>query len=141
MTRLKKQTCLAALLVVFLAASFASTQTSSISYVEFSDTAGSENSRAQGASYESGGIIILDRVAKITDADGQIRVFRENPSVVIHRLHKEAEKALRSEQRATWRVYVTEHRRSMTDGGKNSKISSPNLLRDRRDALRPVYFA
>ena len=143
MTRLKKRTlCFTAAFVIFFSASCASVQTPSASFIEVSSGAvNPENGRTHGAFYESGGTIVLDRVAKITDTGEVIRAFRENPSVVNHRLHKEAEKALRSEQRATWRMYVTEHCRSMTDGGKNSRIYAPNLLKDWRDALRPVCFA
>ena len=141
MTRLNKRTCFTVALVIFLSASFASAQTFSTSFFEVSGTVDHENYDARGTLYESGGIIVLDRTAKVTNAIDEIRAFRENPSVFNNRLHKEAEKALRSKQRATWSMYVTEHSRSMTDGGKNSKISSPNFLKDWRDALRPVYFA
>ena len=140
MTRLKR-TCFMAALVIFLSALLASAETSSASFIEVSGAASPENGRARDAFYESGGIIALDRAAKVTDAGEIIRAFRENPSVVDSRLRKEAEKALRLEQRATWRTYVAEHRRSMTDGGKNSQISSLYLLKDWRDALRPAYFA
>ena len=138
MIRLKRRTSLTALFVIFLSASFASVQTSLVSYVGVSGTTGPENC---GVFYESGGIVALGCVAWTTNSDGLIRVFRESPSIVGNRLNKEAEKTLRSEQRSTWRAYVAEHRRSMTDGGKSSKISSPYLLKDWCDALSPVYFS
>ena len=141
MIRHKKRTCLMAMLVIFLSVLFASLQTPSVGSAEVAGTSYPENRRVRSTFYESNGIIVLDRVAKVANTGEEIPAFRENPSVVNNRLHKEAEKAMRSEQRATWRRYVTEHRRSMADGGKNSRISSPNLLKDWRDAMRPVYFA
>ena len=141
MIKLKKRAfCLALALVILLSASFASVQTSSVSNFEASETAGSDG-RTRNAFYESGKAVALDRVANVTNSNGPIRAFRESASIVDNRLHKEAERVLRSEQQTTWRAYVREHLRSITGGGKNSKIFSPNLLKDRRDALRPVYFA
>ena len=141
MIKLKKRTlCLALALVIFLSSPFASVQISPVSNLEASGTVDTDG-RARSAFYESGKAVVFDRVARVTNANEPIQAFRESTSVVNNRLHKEAEQALQSEQQATWRAYVTEHLRSMTDGGKNSKISCPNLLKDWRDALRPVYFA
>ena len=141
MIKLKKQTlCVTLALVIFLSASFASVQTSPVSNLEISGAVDPDG-WTRGAFYESGKAVALDRVANATNANEPIQAFRESTSIVNNRLHKEAERMLQSEQQATWRAYVTEHLRSMTDGGKNSKISSPNLLKDWRDALRPVYFA
>ena len=141
MIKFKKRTlCLVLSLVIFLSSSFASVQTFPASNLEPSGTADTDG-WTRGAFYESGKAVALDRAASVTKTNEPIQAFRENTSVVNNRLHKEAGRALQSEQQAAWRAYVTEHLRSMTDGGKNSKISSLNLLKDWRDALRPVYFA
>ena len=141
MIKLRKRAfCLALALVIFLSASFASVQTSSAGNFGASGTTNSDG-RTRGAFYESGKAPALDRAANVTSSNGPIRAFRESTSIVDNRLHKEADRVLQSEQHTTWRAYVKEHLRSISGGGKNSKISSPNLLKDWRDALRPVYFA
>ena len=141
MLRLKKRTCLMAMFVILLSVSFVYLQAPSVSYVKASRATGSDNCWARDASYESGGFIALGRTATLSDTYESLRALRESSSFFNHRFHKEAEKTLLSEQQEAWRAYVAEYRRSTTDGGKNSKITSPNHLKDWRDALRPAYFS
>jgi hypothetical protein len=114
--------------VILFSASRASAQTISGSYFEES-----------GKFYESVRRTFVIRCVRNTNADDILEILA-NSYYANHKLYKEAKTALRSEQRAAWRTYVTEHRRSMTEGGKNAIKSSPNIFRDWRDALRPVYF-
>ncbi len=58
-------------------------------------------------------------------------------SAVDRRLHKDAEKASREAIRHAYRAYVIQSIREATEGGKDV-FAEPDLLRDWRDALRPI---
>jgi hypothetical protein len=139
--RIKKSAaCIVIALVCLIAASVIPVSRAAV----FHESAGvfpSPGRQNQSTNYDIGGGISLDRYACAEETDEALWVSLVNPSDVDRRMHKEAAVARRLEQRSILKAYAAEHRRSVTEGGKNSIISSADLFKTWRDALRPLCFA
>jgi hypothetical protein len=75
------------------------------------------------------------------DSEDELKSQGENTSDLDRVMNKDASTAQRSELLASWKTYVNEYCRSITEGGKNSTLSSANLFKNWRDALRPPIYA
>ncbi len=87
--------------------------------------------------YELVGHYSLGRRTRTLELYGEGEAEWAAASAVDRRLHKDAERASREAMRHAYRAYVVQSIRDVTEGGKNV-FAEPDLLRDWRDALRPI---
>jgi hypothetical protein len=62
-------------------------------------------------------------------------------SNVERRMNKDAKNIMSAIPWNTWKTYVTEYSASISSGGKNSIISSANILREWCAAICPTYYS
>jgi hypothetical protein len=80
----------------------------------------------------------------VTEARGNRASLQDlsgGASDVERRMNKDARNTISSIQRITWKTYTAQYSASISAGGKNSIISSPNILEEWRAAIRSVYYS
>ncbi|MDR1471309.1 MAG: hypothetical protein LBS75_02190 [Synergistaceae bacterium] len=95
----------------------------------------------QNKFYDAAAGYAIARHPRIEEIHEVMKSPRGLLSRIERRMDREAAVTPRSARRNALRAYLAEHDRSITAGGKNSIISSANILKSWRDALRPLYHA